>query len=94
MTRQSQISAYISEPTRAALDEYVEAHGVKKGHLIETALLHHLMALRELPADVIIPPRLVVSPETGEWLMRLFDDPPAPTSAMRALFAEEERERG
>ena len=34
------------------VERYTEARGVKKGHLIEEALLHHLQALRELPADI------------------------------------------
>jgi hypothetical protein len=88
MSRQSQVSAYISPETRSALEEYVEAHGVKKGHLIEMALLHHLQALRELPQDVIIPPRIVVTRETGEWLLDLIENPPAPTGGMLDLFAD------
>ena len=87
MGQQNQISAYISPETRRELDRFVEAHGVKKGHLIEMALLHHLQALRELPADAIVPPRLVVSPETGEWLLDLLDHPQQPTEAMRELYA-------
>ena len=86
---QSQISAYISPDTRRALDQYVEAHGVKKGHLVEMALLHHLQALRELPHDVIIPPRIVVTAKSGKWLLDLVDNPPEPTQAMRELFAED-----
>ena len=88
MPSHTQVSAYISPDTRTALEEYVEAHGVKKGHLIEMALLHHLQALRELPQDVIIPPRIVVSAQTGEWLLDLVENPPEPTEAMRDLFAD------
>ncbi len=88
MPPQSQVSAYISPDTRAALEQYVEAHGVKKGHLIEMALLHHLQALRDLPQDVIIPPRVVVTAQTGEWLLHLMENPPEPTDAMRELFAD------
>ena len=62
---QTQISALISDNTKQALEEYAEAHGVKKGYLIEVALLHHLQALRELPLDVIIPARLVVTNDSG-----------------------------
>ncbi|MAG32329.1 MAG: hypothetical protein CL908_15720 [Deltaproteobacteria bacterium] len=91
MGRYTQISAYITPQTREALEQYAEAHGVKKGHLIETALLHHLQALRELPQDVIIPPRIVVSAETGEWLFDLIEEPPEPNAAMQALFAEGEK---
>lgn len=78
-----QISAYISEETRRLVDEYTEAHGLKKGFLVETALLHHLQALRELPADVIIPPRVVVSEESMRTIADLLERPPAPTPALK-----------
>jgi len=51
----SQISATISRPTRERLDTYVRSHGVKKGFLIEQAVLHHLQMLEEIPLDVITP---------------------------------------
>ena len=57
----TQISAYISEATKQQLERYAEAHGVKKGFLLEEALLHHLQALRELPADLVIPPKLTLT---------------------------------
>jgi hypothetical protein len=57
----TQISAYISDSTREEVERYVEAHGLKKGSLVEEALLHHLQALRELPQDIVIPPRIRVS---------------------------------
>jgi uncharacterized protein (DUF1778 family) len=84
----TQISAYVSDTTKDLVERYVEAHGVKKGRLIEEALLHHLQALRELPADVIIPPRVVVSPETLERVSELVEQPRKPTKAMRALMAD------
>jgi hypothetical protein len=94
MGQENQVSAYISPETRRALDHFVEAHGVKKGHLIEMALLHHLQALRELPADAIVPPRLVVSPETGEWMLNLAAHPPEPTEAMLELYDRVRAVRG
>jgi hypothetical protein len=94
MGQQNQLSAYISPETRRALDRFVEAHGVKKGHLIETALLHHLQALRELPADAIVPPRLVFSAQTGEWLLALAERPPEPTEAMLDLYDRVKAVRG
>lgn len=83
---ETQISAYISDSTRKLVEDYVEAHGVKKGFLIEEALLHHMQALRELPADVIIPPRLVVSEETAAKVLGRIRKPRRPTRAMRRLF--------
>jgi len=86
MPSRVQISAVISTDTKALLEEYAEAHGVKKGHLIEEALRYHLQALRELPADVIIPPRIVVSGESGAEILELLENPRPPTPAMRELF--------
>jgi hypothetical protein len=83
----SQISAYISEATKARLEQYAEAHGVKKGHLVEEALLHHLQALHELPADILIPPRLTVSAESLAEIGRLVERPRKPTKALRDLMA-------
>jgi hypothetical protein len=87
MTLQStQISAHISDSTSSELENYVEARGLKKGYVIEQALRHHLRALRDLPADVIVPPQVVVSAETAEHLVDRMLKPRAPTPAMRALF--------
>ncbi|MEZ4361919.1 MAG: hypothetical protein R3B48_17140 [Kofleriaceae bacterium] len=82
----TQISAYISDSTSSELETYVEARGLKKGYVIEQALRHHLRALRDLPADVIVPPQVVVSAETAERLVDRIRKPRTPTPAMRALF--------
>ena len=82
----TQISAHISEETSEELDRYVDAHGLKKAFVIEQALRHHLRALKELPAEVIVPPQLVVNAKTGEHLARRMAKPRKPTPAMRALF--------
>ena len=58
MNKATRISALISQETKELLERHVRATGVKKGHLIEQALRHHLQALQELPADVIVHPRL------------------------------------
>jgi hypothetical protein len=83
---ETQISAYVSDTTKELVERYVEAHGVEKGRLLEEALLHHLQALRELPADLIVPPRLVVGRETFERVSQLIKRPRKPTKAMRALM--------
>ncbi len=86
VTGQTQISAFISDTTKSLVEEYADSHGVKKGHLVEEALLHHLQALQTLPADVIIPPRLVVTTESGEAVLARMEKPRRPTKAMRQLF--------
>ena len=89
MSTTTQISAHVDLSTRELLERYAEAHGVKKGHFIESALLHHLQALHELPADLVIPPRIVLEPESAQEVLRLIADPREPTEAMKALFAGE-----
>jgi len=86
MSRESQISAVISSTTRALLEQHVRATGVKKGHLIENALLHHLQALHSLPTDVIVHPRLLVSRQSGEQLAKRMTRPPRPTKQLRELM--------
>ena len=84
---ETQISAYISESTKQRVERYAEAHGVKKGHLVEEALLHHLQALHELPADVVIPPHLTLTAKSFGTLSALVDKPREPTVALRDLMA-------
>lgn len=83
----TQISAHISEETKELVERYADAHGMKKGALVEQALLHHMQALRELPADIIIPPRLVLTEASSRAVARLIDRPRKPTKAIRALMA-------
>lgn len=83
----TQISAYISDVTKEQVEQYSEAHGVKKGHLVEQALLHHLQALRELPADIIIPPKLELTAKSFETVVDLIKNPPPATQALRELMA-------
>lgn len=83
---QTQISAFISEGTKEQVEEYAEAHGLKKAHLVEDALLHHLLALKELPADVIIPPRFLVPERTARDLLARVEKPRKPSRAMRDLL--------
>jgi len=80
-----QISAFVSAETKARLDAYVREHGVKRSYLIERALQHHLAALEEIPADVVIPPAVVASRASGVKLAEMLENPPPPTDAMKAL---------
>lgn len=81
------LPAYISEATKQQLERYAEAHGVKKGHVLEEALLHHLQALRELPADIVIPPRLVLTSESFQKVSNLVKKPRKPSKALRNMMA-------
>jgi hypothetical protein len=83
----TQISAHISEETKQQVERFAGAHGMKKGALIEQALLHHLQALRELPADVIIPPRLELSQGSFDRVAQLAAKPRKPGKHLRSLMA-------
>jgi uncharacterized protein (DUF1778 family) len=87
MARPTQLSAFVSPSTRERLERYSRATGVKKGHLIEEALLHHLQALDEIPAEYVIHPRIVLSRASAEEVMERLRDPKAPTQALRDLMA-------
>lgn len=82
----TQISANISPETQDRLERYVRARGLKKGFVIEQAILHHLQVLGELPDEVVIPPRLVVGRETGDRLLDRLASGESPNQALQALF--------
>ncbi len=81
----TQISAHISQETKDKVERYANARGVKKGAVVEQALLYHLKALQELPEDIIIPPRLVLSRSSFDRVAGLAAKPRKPTKTMRAL---------
>lgn len=81
-----QISAQISEATRARLDLYARETGLKKGRLIEDAIEAHLDALDEVPSEYLIPHRVVVDAETWERIVAEMDRPAEPTPALRGLM--------
>jgi hypothetical protein len=85
----TQISANISPETRDRLERYVRARGMKKGFVIEQALLHHLQAISEIPEDIVIPPRLVVTAASGERLLERLKSQEVPNRAMCELFGED-----
>jgi hypothetical protein len=87
MSHETQISAIVSRTTKALLDRHVRASGVKKGHLVEQALRHHLQALQEIPADVIVHPRLVVTRKSGEAVLKQIKNA-KPTAALRKLLRD------
>lgn len=86
MPRATQISAPISRETKELLERQVKATGVKKGFLIESALLYHLRALQELPADALIPARIVLTRRSFEQVVERLRSPGTPTKALRDLM--------
>lgn len=87
MEREIQISAVVSRTTGELLERHVRATGVKKGHLIEQALRHHLQALQELPADVVVHPKLIVTRKSGQVILRQMEKG-KPSPALRRLLRD------
>jgi hypothetical protein len=87
MEKETQISALVSRSTREMLERRVRASGVKKGHLVEQALRHYLVALEQLPADVVAQPRLVVTRKSGEAILQQIRTA-KPTKALRRLMRD------
>jgi uncharacterized protein (DUF1778 family) len=83
-----QISAAVSKSTKDMLDAMVKSRGLKKGYLVEEALRHHLQAMQELPDNVIIPSRIVLTKESFEEVVRETEKPSAPTPALRKLMSK------
>jgi flavorubredoxin len=88
MPTNTQVSAYISEETKAQVEAYAKSHGVKKAYLIEEALQHHLQALREIPEDLIIPSRLVLTSEAMAQIVEHLAQEDQPTVALKTLLRE------
>jgi hypothetical protein len=90
---ETQISAFVSVETKALIEQYSRSTGVKKNHLVEEALRHHLQALRELPADVIVHPRLVLSAKSGRKVVAATlrrDRNAKPTAKLRELMLRDD----
>lgn len=89
MENETQISALVSKTTKDLLERHVRATGVKKGHLVEEALRHHLSALQSLPADVIVRPRLVVSRRSGKEILARMRSTKPPRRALKGLMGHD-----
>jgi len=89
MGKETQISALVSATTRDLLERHVRATGVKKGHLVEQALRHHLQALHELPAEAILHPKIVVSAVSGKALAARVASRRRPTRELRRLMGDD-----
>ncbi len=85
---QTQISAYVAPETKKLMEKFIGTKGGGRSSLIESALLHHIQALKELPREIIIPPRLVVSSKSGAAILDRLNNPSKPTKAMEELFSK------
>ena len=81
-----QISAHIADDLKANLDRQARLTGSTRAQIVEDALRHHLQALAALPAEAIVPKRIVLSRDAAVRVRELAERPPAPTPAMQRLF--------
>lgn len=86
--KQVQISAFIAEETKTALDRYVEATGLKKNRVIEEALQRHLAAIDEIPAKYIIETDIVVTPESWEMIWDMIETEREPSPALVKMWED------
>lgn len=82
----TQVSAHISEDTKARLERFVRRTGQTRGRVIEDALLQHLRALEVLPAEAMVPARIVLSPESAARVREMVTRPPQATDDLKRLF--------
>ncbi len=86
----TQISAEISESTRELLENFTRNTGIKKGFLIEQAVLDYIRALDQLPADILVPAKIILSPEAATTIVKHIARPPKPTRRLRRLMGNED----
>ncbi len=86
MSDQSQISATISAATKDKLDRFTESRGLKKNFVVEQALLFFMAARRELPDEAFVPARIVLDDDGFDRVVRMLEEPPAPTEELRELM--------
>lgn len=86
MPRTTRVSVRISEETNAEMETQAKRLGLKKGRMVEQALLHHLQALREIPTDLVIPARLVLSDAAIADIAERIAGHNEPAEALRVLL--------
>ena len=82
----TQVSVRISEETKAEMEVHAKRLGLEKDHLIEQALLHHFQALREIPTDLVIPARLVLTDTAMADIAGRIAGHNEPTEALKVLL--------
>jgi uncharacterized protein (DUF1778 family) len=86
----TQISAEISESTRELLERYARNTGIKKGFLIEQAVLDYIRALEQLPSDILVPAKIVLSDQSAKKVVAHMKRPPKPAARLRRLMVDED----
>jgi uncharacterized protein (DUF1778 family) len=84
-----QLAIELPDRTNTMIESYSQKIGIEKNYFIEEALLRHLQALRELPTDIIISSRIMLSGEGMNQVFDLLENPPEPTEDLKKLMSNE-----
>jgi len=80
------LKAAISSNTRAKLDRFTEAHGLKESYVVEQALLLFMEARREMPDEALLPVRIDLD-ETGcDEVVAMLEAVPAVRDSLKGLM--------
>ena len=85
MSQGTQISAAISTSTKAKLDRFTEASGLKKNYVVEQALLFFMESRAELPDEAFVPTRVVASEDPFARIAARLSTKPRPTPELKEL---------
>lgn len=86
MTDYVQISAQISEATRARLDQYARETGLKTSRIIEDAIQARLDALDQIPPEYIVPTRVVLDDESWGRVIERVEGAGQPSAGLIELL--------
>jgi len=78
-----QISAHVLPATKARLDEAARFTGLSRQAIVEDAILREVAALEEIPEEFIVPVTISLERPVAERLLRMIDNPPAPSETLR-----------
>ena len=86
----TQVSAFVTTETKEQLERYTRKTGIKKQHVINQALQHHLQAMTELPMDMVVHPRLVLTAASGRKVIAAVTGAAKPSTALRELMSRDD----
>ena len=82
----SQISAYVSDDLKGRLERYSQAHGIKKGYIIEKAIDRYLQAAQSLPESFVVESTIALSPDSYDRVQEMIAHPPAPNPSLKVTM--------
>lgn len=81
-----QISAYISDESKLLLENFSKHSGLKKGFIIEQAIVQYINTQQNLPNDIIVPPSVRVSKKVFDEIIMSDNEP---SNSLKKLLLDE-----